>query len=740
MHDRCFICGKLYNINLRISLYIDEFISSSSSSNNSSLSYAPFNPSLNGGDRRYPGVKVRFNHRAFKYATSLFGTIVNSEIQRARIPAFTHCTPQVNGCVTVYNLFVSRYRCPQRVIVYPAPPNRFIITVQNLDIGVTGNIGGQIEILLPIGLSGIAHTNAHQVSVTLQTVLERSQNGASQIRVVGCTAQVGYVDAFIENGGIIGDIINTQFRAKISRQVQSVLPKKICESLPKIIMDRINPRLHQIPQSIPLTQITSLANGFIGRIKKPLPQRVNFNFTFHLSTLLLSVLLLDATCLQRQCQKQSSNRSKKSQQTDNSASSNRSGTKFQGSVRQAVQITVIPIQCMQSKMLSNFLTCFSFQNKLSGISLNSQFHGAYATPNDYTIELNGEFYGNGQGHAPFYAFPMYPPLPSPNNPMVDALLSDFTINSLAYQLQKYVSRGFISFKVGPETPKVGALLKTTCSDDEYDDTSVEFLSYRNLMNSEEIVSLFVLQLDEESEDDFDGTEAIASEVDSDVAASMNVSTRHIRKRQANNNDEKIESIEEFETESTGGLADLGICIGDIMPAIREAHPNKNLTIQVHTAQAPSVIFASKNGGTATIDLLADAEIYLDDETREKVGTIQVRTVIECTIRSSGNRVAGTAQLKVLKLKDPGGTLGLSQDTFDNLASLAKGFISKMANDALKDGFSVDLPTSTLPISILRPHLRIVDHAILLSADLFIKPSLLDLDSAIDSNAICRTYN
>lgn len=28
--------------------------------------------------------------------------------------------------------------------------------------------------------------------------------------------------------------------------------------------------------------------------------------------------------------------------------------------------------------------------------------------------------------------------------------------------------GFLTFRIGPETPKIGELLKTTCSDDEED--------------------------------------------------------------------------------------------------------------------------------------------------------------------------------------------------------------------------------------------------------------------------------
>jgi hypothetical protein len=53
---------------------------------------------------------------------------------------------------------------PQRVVIYPAPPNQIVVSVENLDIGVTGNLGGQINILIPIALFGIVQLNAHQVT------------------------------------------------------------------------------------------------------------------------------------------------------------------------------------------------------------------------------------------------------------------------------------------------------------------------------------------------------------------------------------------------------------------------------------------------------------------------------------------------------------------------------------------------------------------------------------------------
>lgn len=39
----------------------------------------------------------------------------------------------------------------------------------------------------------------------------------------------------------------------------------------------------------------------------------------------------------------------------------------------------------------------------------------------------------------------------------------------------------------------------------------------------------------------------------------------------------------------GSLAELGVCLGDVLPAIREKYPDKNLTISIKSVRAPSVM-------------------------------------------------------------------------------------------------------------------------------------------------------
>lgn len=56
-----------------------------------------FNPALLGGQRGYPGIRARLNSRAFQYASSIVGDLLNNEIKKARIPPISQCVPQVSS-------------------------------------------------------------------------------------------------------------------------------------------------------------------------------------------------------------------------------------------------------------------------------------------------------------------------------------------------------------------------------------------------------------------------------------------------------------------------------------------------------------------------------------------------------------------------------------------------------------------------------------------------------------------
>uniref|UniRef100_A0A183BT55 BPI2 domain-containing protein n=1 Tax=Globodera pallida TaxID=36090 RepID=A0A183BT55_GLOPA len=224
-------------------------------------------------------------------------------------------------------------------------------------------------------------------------------------------------------------------------------------------------------------------------------------------------------------------------------------------------------------------------SKLDNVFLDVRLLNTHATNRDFTVEVVGEFSVGGRGGTPFGAFPMQFPGYS-GGKMVDILISDFTMNSLFYHLQ---SVGFLRIRMGPETPKYGDLLKTTCTSEE--DSGLE----------------------DHGVETEDGASAVVSK------------KGRVRRQDA------------------GDLTGLGVCLGDILPAVREQYPNQRVYVFISTIRAPSILLSSQNGGVAFLNFLVDIDFYIQS-TNQKVGTIRVASDVRVTIRTNGAHVTGHADV------------------------------------------------------------------------------------------------
>ncbi|VDK57697.1 unnamed protein product [Anisakis simplex] len=95
--------------------------------------------------------------------------------------------------------------------------------------------------------------------------------------------------------------------------------------------------------------------------------------------------------------------------------------------------------------------------RLSDIFLSTRVMGAFATCYDYTIGLKGEFSMCNLDQTPFYAPPIFFPI-CPQC-MSQALISDYTINTLLFHAHRI---GAINIHIGPDTPDIGVIMRTTC--------------------------------------------------------------------------------------------------------------------------------------------------------------------------------------------------------------------------------------------------------------------------------------
>ncbi|CAL2029024.1 unnamed protein product [Caenorhabditis brenneri] len=756
-----------------------------------------FNPILLQGQRGYPGIRARLNSRAFQYASTLVAGLLNSEIKKARIPPISQCIPMVQGCVNIYNLYVSRYRCPQRVVLYPAPPNRIVLQVQNVDLGVTGNLGGQVVVLLPIALSGIVQLNIHQATITVQLAIERGPRGP-YVRLLSCDMQIGYADAYIENGGLVGDIVNSQFRSQISNQVRQMIPGQVCGQLPNIINEKLNSKLGALPQTIALQQMISLFGGALGlggsgggsgtcpstcpkqpvfipstnpQLTQVAPAQVSLpaspvvggaapapqipstaytegqrkaaavrtlqqlqalrvprhaNITQHL-------VLPQGMGRQRMYAATIRAAGVGQYQSGQVATYSNVGARPRYPPPPTVAVGPVAVQpppdcskCSAAGGSSDDPASFLRQiaghldmSKLNDLYLSLQYIQSYATSNDYTIDLTGEFSPYGQGGTPFGPFPTQ--FPYYGGQMAEFIVTDYTVNSLFYWLHR---KQFLSFRIGPETPKIGELLKTTCSDDEDLDGGEVELDEEEARRKRRLAkekAKYRLRRGIHSNStivvSIRPSRHVASHTSGpEIVAATNETTKLRIKRTRDSRRRR--------QEDTAGLADLGICFGDILPAVREKYPNKKIAVQIRTVRAPSVILSQAKGGMVTLDLIADADIYID-QTNTKVGTITIAATVVLTARIGGGRLSGTAEITQLHLSDRTGSLGLPQDALDNLGNLGKELLQKVANDGLQKGIAISIPQNLpLPIGIINPDVHIVEHGLHIATDFTISPSLL----------------
>ncbi|EFO15802.2 hypothetical protein LOAG_12706, partial [Loa loa] len=229
-----------------------------------------FNPILRSyGQFGSSGFKIRFNRNAFNYASLVIAQMLNQEIRNARIPSFTQCIPEVNGCAFLTNILITNYRCAQHVTLFPVSHNEIALSIQNFDLSLSGQLGGQVIVLLPLPLCGTLCIDARQISVSLQIAIERNPyNGAAYVRMTKCSLTLGYLNMHIVNGGLIGEVINNNFRSKIISQAYATLPGKFCSMIPSLLDQHVNSRLINIPQMIPITQMISYASFLINKPKK----------------------------------------------------------------------------------------------------------------------------------------------------------------------------------------------------------------------------------------------------------------------------------------------------------------------------------------------------------------------------------------------------------------------------------------------------------------------------------------
>uniref|UniRef100_A0A0R3RRC3 BPI2 domain-containing protein n=1 Tax=Elaeophora elaphi TaxID=1147741 RepID=A0A0R3RRC3_9BILA len=644
-----------------------------------------FNPVLRSyGHMGYPGFKIRINRNAFRYGTSVIAQMLNQEMRNVRIPSFTQCLPEVNGCAYLTNILITNYQCARHIALFPISYKEVVLNIQNFDLNLSGQLGGQVVVLLPLPLCGTLCVDARQISISLQIAIERNPySGTAYIHMTKCSLTIGYLNIYIVNGGLIGEVINNNFRSKIISQAYATLPQKFCDMVPPMLDEHVNSRLARVPQGIPITQMISYASSLISKPRK-LPQYCYSEVCkrYHSTNLSLAnkklstkaILTAGVPNMARPEQKIiGTNKSlAKSEYLANNTLLEIVGlqeTNDQKLFAPAGITKKFPQKVQKIRQSENWRR--TKRNACaSNLLLSTYLLSSSATNSDLTLNLLGEFSPNAQGGTPFAPPVLQYPV-ADSGQMFDLLISDYTFNTLLYHLHR---KGVFTFRIGPEIPVIGDLLNLTCMAEDVD---------------------FELSL--EMQDN--------KEVANNTTFNETNSQHNRRKRRT----------------AMDTLLNFGICLGDIAPDIREKYPGKRVYIVIKTSRAPSVQFQAAKGGTSMIEFILDGLIFLDGTTT-RVGHMQVTIVFSITTQLVSNRIIGKAQIQRMNFVDVDKTFGLPEEAFTNLSDLTRGIISRAINKKLAYGIPMIMPQLGFPIQLHNIHLQVIEHALLMSTDASI-PSL-----------------
>ncbi|KAF8372715.1 hypothetical protein PRIPAC_79144, partial [Pristionchus pacificus] len=403
-------------------------------------------PALMGGAHGLPGIRARFNPRMFRYASQLVGEVLSREIQHARLPEIIQATqPLLDGRLVLHNGYIARYRCPQRVVIIAKSPNRLLLQLQNYDVGINANVAGYINMMIPMvaGVvvpSGLLRIDVHGMVLEVEISVERGFHGP-KITVASCSNFIDRVDISIEAKDRDGDNRHALLRRFVSKLIRDMLPKEICRMVPEIVNRQIVTRFASLPQVVALKQVAAVTGLGLFSSAKPDPVFCAKECGLALSAQSPKVVVARSIPT-------AGNKTKSihSNRTRNSLCS----------------------QCADADESASALKGFTKDldmKKLEDLLVSVKMINDYASDDGFAFDLTGEFSPNGQGGTPFGPFPVLFPARR-NNHMLEAIVSDYTINTLLYWAYR---KDFIKFRVGPDTPKVGDLLKTTCSDDDDED-------------------------------------------------------------------------------------------------------------------------------------------------------------------------------------------------------------------------------------------------------------------------------
>ncbi|VDN17093.1 unnamed protein product [Gongylonema pulchrum] len=146
--------------------------------------------------------------RAVSYLNSVAAEILAEQLPRLSIPNIKQRINNGQGYILLSDIRVSRYKRASVHTISTSAPNKLTWVMKNLNMGLIGDLSGEINIVVPVKLEGEAEVLARGVNFHLESALERSQTGAARVTTISCRTTIQTINIEIYNGGIAGLALN----------------------------------------------------------------------------------------------------------------------------------------------------------------------------------------------------------------------------------------------------------------------------------------------------------------------------------------------------------------------------------------------------------------------------------------------------------------------------------------------------------------------------------------------------
>uniref|UniRef100_A0A7E4UNB9 BPI2 domain-containing protein n=1 Tax=Panagrellus redivivus TaxID=6233 RepID=A0A7E4UNB9_PANRE len=202
------------------------------------------------------GLRIRLNEPLFTEASSILHSIFSYRVQTVQIPQQQQCFPE--GCFALYNLRVTAFRQPRVITLKPLAPNLLLINVVMFDLDILGAVGGNLQLLLTVPVSGGLVINTNSLSLSATIDLQKNQYRQPYLRLASCELRGGFYDAKVTDLGLLTDSINLKYKQEMNAKAREVIQNTICTNLDNIVRTQVNSKLTEIPKAVSLARMLEL--------------------------------------------------------------------------------------------------------------------------------------------------------------------------------------------------------------------------------------------------------------------------------------------------------------------------------------------------------------------------------------------------------------------------------------------------------------------------------------------------